>query len=37
MRVADIFLIPYFDRFSPTFEKEADCLSINSVTNRDRK
>ena len=37
MPAADIFLIPYFWPIFANFQKEADCLRVNSLTDRDVK
>ena len=36
-RPADIFLIPYFWPIFANFQKETDCLSVNSLIDKDPK
>ena len=35
MRPVDLFLIPYFLPISANSQDEADCLSVNSLIDRD--
>ena len=37
MRPADILLVPHFWSIFANFQKEADCLSVNSLIDRDLK